>query len=451
MLLRLLLMSLLASALSLASFESHAAEIPVVEEVVALTPSDRLQGGGWGFGASMAMSGDRIVLGAPSDSTLGQQAGAAYVLRRDDAGTPDDLTDDLWIEEDKIVASDGADSFDQFFGTSVSIDGDLLVVGGPGNPNINPNAPAAYVFRREPGGWVEEAKLVSSRFSEDTHFGASVSISGEVIVVGAPTEPLFVDGRGAYVFRRSGTSWVEEAALIGSDTALDDSFGNTVDIDGDVIVVGAPLDDDAGNRSGSAYVFRWDGVNWVEEQKLTALDSGAGHVFGGSVSMEADSLVIGAAGSAYVFQQSENAWIQQQKLSVSSGGRFGRRVALFGDTIVVGAPKTLGISVDGESCQIGAAFVFQRFFDTWHLAAKLTTSAPKCNGNFGSSVTVSAGIALVHGFQDSGTAYVYDIAGVPLPIPAVTTWGLVVLALLTVVAATLLMKRRMLPYHAPIL
>jgi hypothetical protein len=199
----------------------------VVQETVKLVPSDFVAPGN-GFGASVSISGDYIAIGAPLDQDVTQGSGAAYIFVRDDNGTPDDPGDDTWVEETKLIASDAG--FDKFFGQSVSIDGGLLVVGAPA-AGPTPSGPGGvYVFRREEAGWVEEQKLVSSGSVIGAAFGLSVSISGELVVVGAPGE-LALTGR-AYVFRREGMGWVEEAVLSGPDPESEDMFGVSVAISG---------------------------------------------------------------------------------------------------------------------------------------------------------------------------------------------------------------------------
>ncbi|MCH7887296.1 MAG: FG-GAP repeat protein, partial [Candidatus Marinimicrobia bacterium] len=157
---------------------------------------------------------------------------------------------------------------------------------------------------------ISEFKITASDGAENDHFGESASISGDYAVVGA----RFDDDNGlssgsAYVFKRSGTSWAQEAKLLPSDGAVEDRFGVSVSISGDYAVVGAKFDDDNGSKSGSAYVFKRAGASWTEEVKLLPSDGAAGDEFGKSVSISGDYAVVGAfgdddngsgSGSAYV-------------------------------------------------------------------------------------------------------------------------------------------------------
>ncbi|MDH3268326.1 MAG: FG-GAP repeat protein, partial [Ignavibacteria bacterium] len=135
---------------------------------------------------------------------------------------------------------------------------------------------------------VSELKILPGDGTLHDEFGYSVSISGDYAIVGA----LFGDNYfgSAYIFRRDGASWIEEQELTASDGAAGDKFGCSVSISGNYTVVGAQWDDDYGENSGSAYIFRRDGTNWIEEQKLTASDGAEDDDFGGSVSISGDTL-----------------------------------------------------------------------------------------------------------------------------------------------------------------
>lgn len=178
-------------------------------------------------------------------------------------------------EDAKLTASDAAE--DDQFGNSVSISGDVAVVGAPGNDDAGFFSGSAYVYRFDGSTWVEEQKLSASDAADGDRFGSAVSISGDVVLVGA----FFSDDAGigagsAYIFRFDGNTWVEEQKLTASDAAEGDSFGISVSVSGNVAVIGAERDDDGGSLAGSAYVYRFDGSTWVEEQKLTASDAAEG-------------------------------------------------------------------------------------------------------------------------------------------------------------------------------
>ena len=155
---------------------------------------------------------------------------------------------------------------------------------------------SAYVYRRVGATWTEEAKLVAVDGAAGDLFGTSVAISGDALVVGARDRDVMAPNSGAvYVFRFDGTSWIQEAELSASDGAENDFLGVRVAIDGDVVVAGALTADAGRHDSGAAYVFRFDGTSWTQAAKLTASDGKAGDQFGNSVGISGDTVVVAAA------------------------------------------------------------------------------------------------------------------------------------------------------------
>jgi len=311
-----------------------------------------------------------------------------------------------WVEEDKLLASDG-ELFD-FFGHSVSISDDVIIIGAHGESSASG---AAYVYRYNGSNWVEEAKLTASDGEASDYFGEAVSVSGGVAVIGATGDNY---SRGsAYVFRYNGSTWVEEAKLTASDGTNGDELGKGVSLYADVAVVGAYYDD-----SGSAYVFRYNGSNWVEEDKLLASDGNYLDRFGQSVSVEGDVALIGApgdnSGSAYIFRFDEVEWVEGDKLLASDGeadDEFGSDVSLSGDRALIGAPED-----DDSGDDSGVAYVFRYNEGQWNQKLKLLASDGSGGDILGTSVSLSGDTALVGAFGDddlgvnSGSAYVFDLA-----------------------------------------
>ena len=274
------------------------------------------------------------------------------------------------FDQFKLTASDAA--ADDSFGWSVAIDGDTVVVGAFNDGNTGAGkwdgAGSVYVYRTSDGGatYDEVAKLTAADAASRDYFGYSVAIDGDTIVVGAPWkdagEDCTYDGQnwngedcnhGAlYVFRTSdgGATYGQVAKLMGSDTANGDHFGSSVAIDGDTIVIGAYGDDDGGTRSGSAFVFRTTdgGATYVELAKLTADDVAVYDNFGFSVAIDGATIVVGAnqrnnggSGSVYVFSTSDGGatYVEVAKLTAADAAAwsgFGTSVAIDGDTIVAG-------------------------------------------------------------------------------------------------------------------
>jgi len=160
-----------------------------------------------------------------------------------------------WNQQAKLTASDAAGG--DLFGLAVAIDGDYAVIGAYGNSDAGNLSGSAYIFKRTGTAWSQEAKLTASDAAAADFFGAAVAIGGDAVAIGAYGDDDGAFNAGStYIFRRSGASWSQEAKLTAPDPAADDGFGFSLGISGDDLFVGAPWDDDRGSTSGSAYVFR---------------------------------------------------------------------------------------------------------------------------------------------------------------------------------------------------
>ncbi len=375
------------------------------------------------FGVSVAISGNTIVVGAwyedgGSPGVNGNQAdetaynsGAAYVFTR--SGT-------TWTQQAYLKASNpGADDY---FGRSVAISGDTIVVGasdedsnGTGvndvqTNNSRQNSGAAYVFSRSGTTWSQQAYLKASNPDVNDYLGASVAISNNTIVVGSffeSSNATTVNGNGAdnsasnagaaYVFFRSGTTWTQQAYLKAANAGSGDLFGSAVAIHGDTVVVGAPGEgsgdgqptNNAAVGAGAAYVYLRTGTSWVQQSYLKASNAQANDYFGSSVAVSLDGIAVGAtreyskatgingsqtdnsmffAGAVYLYSRAAGVWKQEAYVKASntdSADEFGDRVALSGDTLVVGAMKegSNAVGINGNQANnslssAGAAYVF---------------------------------------------------------------------------------------------
>jgi len=381
-------------------------------EKAKLTASDGANNDFFGF---VSVCGDYAVIGAYGDDNAnGVAAGSAYVFKR---------TGTSWAQEAKLLASDGATV--DAFGYSVSIDGDYAIIGAYRDDNANGvDAGSAYVFKRTGTSWTQEAKLLASSGAAGDEFARSVSICGDTVVIGSyGDDSSGVDAGSAYVFKRTGTSWAQEAKLLASDGAAGDNLGFSVSIDGDYAIAGAYCDDNAnGADAGSAYVFKRTGTSWAQEAKLLASDGATGDGFGFSVSIYGDYAVIGTPyddgwrGSAYIFKRTGTSWAQEAKLTVSStiGDWFGCSVSISGDIVIIGA--------NGESPN-GAAYIFKRTGTSWSQEAKLLASDGAAGDNFGCSVSID-GIRVIVGASSknalTGAAYIFEQSNQPPNTPTIT-------------------------------
>jgi RHS repeat-associated protein len=311
------------------------------------------------FGKAVAISGQTVLVGSPNADPNGSNSGAAYVFNcTSGAGWQ-------WQQAAKLVASDGAAS--NYFGNAVAIDGSRIVIGAHGRDS---SKGAAYVFEHsDANGWQEKCKLPSGTLNASDYFGFSVSLDGNTAVSGAYGDDQAADAGAAYVFRYSGTSWSLEQKLTAGDAAASDAFGRSVAISGDKVVVSAPMDDyDSKSNVGSAYVFSRSGSTWSQQKQLKASDGAAGDWFGGmappispaAVSIDGNTVWVGApgrddngsgSGSAYAFGDPNLG--QKAKLLATDGAAgdyMGNSVCVRGNTAIVGAYG------DDDA---GAAYVFR--------------------------------------------------------------------------------------------
>jgi FG-GAP repeat len=362
------------------------------------------------FGRAVAVQNHIAVVGAPNDATAGYGTGAAYVFEKTSSG---------WQFQQKLTAHDSSSY--SFFGASVAVDGDRIVVGAYGDQNAGIYAGAAYVFVRVGSTWTPEAKLTGSENSTFDGFGVSVAIKGDKIVCGAFGNSDFnqSDVGSAYVFQRIDGLWLQQQELTAGDGASLARFGLSVAMSEDTIVVGADGDPELGLFSGAVYVFTFGGSNWVQGQKLHAQDAREGASFGYHVAISGDTIVAGAPGdevgththgAAYVFSRRSHGWLQDRKLiakdkDVFDG--FGLRVAVSEDTIVVGSVFDIEAAL-----YAGAAYVYKRNGHSgWSLQEKLFASDAARDDAFGCAVAASNDTVLVGAFGRSvyaGAAYLYE-------------------------------------------
>ena len=419
------------------------------------------------YGGLKAWDADGRTLAARFEAVAGEvqvlveEAAARYPL------TIDPLVYQAYLKASNTGAGDG-------FGVSVAISGDTVIVGAGNeasnasgvNGNQDDNSAlgsgAAYVFVRNGGIWSQQAYLKASNTGANDGFGGWVAISGDTVVVGAYLEDSSatgvngnqadnsaIDSGAAYVFVRTGTTWSQQAYLKASNAAAGDNFGRSVAISGNSVVVGASLEDSNatgvnGNQadnstvdSGAAYVFVRTGTTWSQQAYLKASNTRAGDSFGfiGGVAISGDTVVVGAlneasnatgvngnqadnsaagAGAAYVFVRTGSTWGQQAYLKASNtgaGDKFGRAVAVSGDTVVVGAyaedsgaTGVNGNQADNSATDSGAAYMFVRTGTTWSQQAYLKASNTAAGDNFARSVAVSGDTVVVGALGEDSNA-----------------------------------------------
>jgi len=397
-----------------------AALAPLAEGVQSYVLDAKLvdpDGARWdNFGDAVALSAGIAIVGAPSDDTnRGFDSGSVTLFER--AG-------DHWARRAKVSASDGAAS--DWFGTSVAVGGTVAVVGASGDDDAGSGSGSAYIYERDGSAWAPRAKLVPADGAAEDSFGIAVAVSGDTVIVGAyGDDDKGSLGGSAYVYRRADGAWIQEAKLLASDGAANDWFGWSVSISGDTAVVGAFLDDDSGEDSGSAYIFaRVDGA-WIQIDKLVATDGAADSGLGVAVSLSGDTAVVGAyraddggvedSGAAYVFTRMGSTWFEEAKLTApptTNFVNFGRAVSVSGDLALVGAYRD-----DATGLDAGAAYVFLRAQGSWLLQEKLTAPDGSSGDHFGAAAALDGTTALLgaradddgESRPDKGSAYVLGL------------------------------------------
>ena len=417
------------------------------------------------FGTEVIISGDTMVVGAGSESSNAtgidgdadnddaEDSGAVYVFVR---------TGNDWSQQAYIKASN-AEAGDRF-GLSAAISGDTLVVGaykedssatgvnGNQADNSATDSGAVYVFVRNGNTWTQQAYLKASNTGAGDGFGESVAISGDTIVVGAWFEDSgarSVNGDqaddsqpmagAAYVFVRNGTDWSQQAYLKAHNGERSDSFGDSVAIAGDVIVVGASGEDSVDpyylwggydnstyQNIGAAYVFKRMDTTWEAHSDLKPSEIEYLGRFGTSVAISGETIVVGApqqndfAGAAYVFTPIGYYWRQQARLLASNAEEwddFGYQVAIADDSIVVGAAyessSATGVNgnmADNSATEAGAAYVFTRRGTIWGQKAYLKASNTEAGDWFGASVAISGDLIAVSATGEASSATGVDVS-----------------------------------------
>ncbi|HKS35849.1 MAG TPA: Ig-like domain-containing protein, partial [Verrucomicrobiae bacterium] len=366
------------------------------------------------FGSAVAIDGDTAVIGAPGDSQEGDDAGAAYVFVHDGSS---------WIEQAKLVADDASASAQ--FGNAVALNGDTLVVGAHADDANGVQSGAAYVFVRSGTTWSQQARLEPSDPGEEEGFGSTVAIDADTVAVGAPGDGTVFNGTGAvYVFERGGAVWTQQSKLVSDNPRPGNALGHSVSLSGDTIVTGSPFDEDTGILdSGAVYVFSRVGTTWSKQAELRAGDASPNSHLGWSVSVNGDTLIAGApdsvgTGSAYVFTRTLAVWSQQAKLAADDalvGDSFGVTVSLDGNTAAVGAMSDNSFVVDG-----GSVYLFHRSGTTWSQEAEIGALDIAGSDAFGFSVGISGATVVVGapfaGFLFDGAAYVFASEGNLAPV-----------------------------------
>ena len=361
--------------------------------------------------ANVDISGDYIIVGAPYSDLTASNAGSAYLLKKEANNA---VTELIHLQADDAEEND-------YFGGSVAINGDYIVIGSKGEDSNESNAGSVYIFKRDDDSHINQiAKLQANDPQEDAYFGSSVNINGDYIIIGTPKNDIDgnADQGSAYIFKRESDSNISQIAKLTIDGGqTDDLFGTSVAINGDDIAIGAIKADATNNDVGVVYLFRRNNDNDITEvDSAVANDETTDDEFGYSVDINGSYIVVGAnkaqslTGKAYLYKFDINgiAFIQQfNNANISSNHLFGSAVSIEGDSlfsVVVGAPGNFNAYDNGYN---PTSYIFQvdSYDDSVRLVDKLQTHNDSENKKFGHSVAVDGEFIVIgaSGDDDVGT------------------------------------------------
>jgi len=366
------------------------------------------------LGSAVAIDGDIAAVGAPRQRVWGAFSGAVYVFHREG---------DEWVEVARLTSPDGTGG--PRFGSSLAIDGSVLVVGAP----YASVGGAAHVFRMgsDASDWSLETRLSDPGGTNTGRFGSALALADDALVVCAPSAQAGEHaGAGrCEVFRHSEGEWGHSQSLEPTIRMESAEFGASVAASAGVIAVGAWKEEvSSASRAGATYVFRENGSSFEFEARLVApAPAPAGGLFGAALALRPPLLAVGAPtsgfdgstpGEAHLYRYSDGGWSYQAGLTPSAATEvleFGKSVAIAGEKVLVGSPG--GYSPTGP----GAVVVFTEEDGGWIEELALVPGAAAVGDRFGSALAVHdelllAGAPLFDGLgEDSGAAYLFEADG----------------------------------------
>ena len=370
------------------------------------------------FGHRLCIHEDQLIVGCPGNSS--------YPMDHVGAAYVFNRQGVRWSEQRKLTEPDAA--VGTLFGSAVAIREDVVLIGAPKEDTVYPDSGASYIYRRTGTNWLEEAKLMPPFPTWYGNFGALVSLEeGVAVVVGSWWSPV------VHVYEHKTTNWVLSSSMVVTNSEGLGCTASDITMSSDTILVGCYDDHGLVEYSGSVHVFSRNGTNWTRQTKLLARDGAAWDYFGASVDLSSNRAVVGAyvddddgagSGSAYVFLRNGTNWSLEAKLHASDAAAwdsFGRSVAIYGDLIVVGADQN-----DDLGNVSGSAYVFARDGTNWNQIAKLLPSDGVAYALFGNRVALCRNFAVIGAPEhptvgaDAGAAYSFDLSFTPPRIAAIT-------------------------------
>ena len=296
----------------------------------------------------------------------------------------------------------------QYFGASLSLYNNYVAIGAYGSGSV-------YVFKMVDDTWIQEKRI---NVNESFFFGREVNMYEDYMII----SDYSYNGHGAaFIYQRNGSDWLQKEFLEPNDTFEHQCYGASIVISDGYAMVGDSQDKDKGQYSGSVYVYKFDGNNWIFKTKLFASDGSYNDYFGSSLAMDSNFLVVGAknegseslyksgTGAVYIFELINEEWIQTKKLKpdeLMEGDHFGYSVDIFADTIIVGANTS-----DEMGSSSGSAYIFKCLNQNWIKEVKLVPDDGSTQSLFGCSVAIYDKLAIIGAWGDNnfdGSIYVFE-------------------------------------------
>jgi hypothetical protein len=393
---------------------------------------------GDGFGLSISMQGDYLMVGTPYDDfyypyqPFAMDVGSVTIFERELVG---------WKVNNIISGpSPGA-----HFGSAVSISGDYACIGVPkmlaglAASAFPENAGQVCILRKEDNNWIIDTWLEPSGDDIVIGFGSSLSIYEDYAVVGTYDGDTPSPPGTAYIFKLEGENWIQQETLYSGEPNGNDNFGRSVAIFGDYILVGADgIKSNNYNYPGTVFVYRLLETGWDEEIRLIPQDAEARDGFGFSVAISNDFIAVsspndnidvGVYGSVYIYYNDGSSWLEHQKLIAPDGNLgdgFGRSVYINEDVLIIGAPYAYG-----DHSYTGAVYLYKRVDNDWIFQSKILASDGVANDGFGSSVALDNSTCAIGAPEDdnfighnAGSVYVFKGITTPyLSLPQVFDFG----------------------------
>ncbi|MCA9275804.1 MAG: FG-GAP repeat protein [Phycisphaerales bacterium] len=396
---RLLMVCVMSAGLS--SVASSQVCHPELSQVISPAMGEE----GTGLGFSIEIQDDWAFIAAGLDTVDGVNSGSVHIYHFD--GTQ-------WVDQGRVVPPD-PQAF-QYFGETISIDGDTMMIGALGDSDFGAYAGAVYVFDRVDGDWEFMQKLTASDGREGQGF-RRVFLRGDMAVVGATASIRGKLPGAAYVFERDESGWLETQKLTPSDSQNGDLFGASCEFEDDWMVIGAPFNFDSDEFiQGGAYVFHREGGSWVETQRLgPELFGPSSADFGIDVSIESNQIMVGApsdgmpgsTGSVYVLEQVGSEWIESQRLRPNSNATrgFGYWVEVDQGRLMSGAPSYSTIGSNEVE-------LFHKVNGIWMSGGSISSPVSDGNTIFGQRFALGEDIAMILALDsgtDRGDVFVYSL------------------------------------------